>query len=101
MQSPPPSALSPSTPLFRSSGVLLTWPHAHGDWAPRLDAVEPVFCAIAREIARRERVLIACFDEAHRTHVADRKSTRLNSSHVKISYAVFCVKKQMCQIVSV
>src|SRR5690606_32888872 len=27
-------------------------------------------------------------------HVADRKSTRLNSSHVKISYAVFCLKKK-------
>src|SRR5690606_39991600 len=27
----------------------------------------------------------------------DRKSTRLNSSHVKISYAVFCVKKKKCQ----
>src|SRR5436309_15369015 len=28
-------------------------------------------------------------------HVADRKSTRLNSSHVKISYAVFCLKKKI------
>src|SRR5690606_41716089 len=28
-------------------------------------------------------------------HVLDRKSTRLNSSHVKISYAVFCLKKKM------
>src|SRR5436309_10953987 len=27
-------------------------------------------------------------------HHADRKSTRLNSSHVKISYAVFCLKKK-------
>src|SRR5690606_41536526 len=27
-------------------------------------------------------------------HVGDRKSTRLNSSHVKISYAVFCLKKK-------
>src|SRR3989442_8855074 len=27
-------------------------------------------------------------------HVADRKSTRLNSSHVRISYAVFCLKKK-------
>src|SRR5690606_41606404 len=27
-------------------------------------------------------------------HVTDRKSTRLNSSHVKISYAVFCLKKK-------
>src|SRR5690606_41554130 len=29
---------------------------------------------------------------AHRQHREDRKSTRLNSSHVKISYAVFCLK---------
>src|SRR6266511_3752995 len=29
-----------------------------------------------------------------RTRVQDRKSTRLNSSHVKISYAVFCLKKK-------
>src|SRR5690554_7659557 len=27
----------------------------------------------------------------------DRKSTRLNSSHVRISYAVFCLKKKTCQ----
>src|SRR5690606_39819902 len=37
-------------------------------------------------------------DEAHGAHFgfhpSDRKSTRLNSSHVKISYAVFCLKKQ-------
>src|SRR5690606_41425034 len=31
---------------------------------------------------------------AHAATVADRKSTRLNSSHVKISYAVFCLKKK-------
>lgn len=51
------------------SGVMLTWPHPGGDWAPRLAAVEPVFATIAREIARRERVLIACHDAAHRAHV--------------------------------
>lgn len=47
------------------SGVMLTWPHPHGDWASRLATVEPVFVAIAREVARRERVLISCYDEAH------------------------------------
>src|SRR5436309_9930436 len=31
---------------------------------------------------------------AHSASVEDRKSTRLNSSHVKISYAVFCLKKK-------
>src|SRR5690554_7444639 len=35
------------------------------------------------------------WDDAESTHiVADRKSTRLNSSHVRISYAVFCLKKK-------
>src|SRR5690606_41074001 len=39
---------------------------------------------------------------AHRRHasrpVRDRKSTRLNSSHVKISYAVLCLKKKTCRV---
>src|SRR5690606_41606036 len=34
------------------------------------------------------------FDSVDFTSVLDRKSTRLNSSHVKISYAVFCLKKK-------
>src|SRR5690606_12777297 len=36
--------------------------------------------------------------EAGRPLAADRKSTRLNSSHVKISYAVFCLKKKKKKI---
>src|SRR5699024_12328775 len=35
-----------------------------------------------------------CFDEVYAFH-RDRKSTRLNSSHVSISYAVFCLKKKI------
>ncbi|QKT04867.1 agmatine deiminase family protein [Ectothiorhodospiraceae bacterium 2226] len=53
------------------SGVMLTWPHAASDWAPRLAEVEPVFVAIAREVGRREHVLVSCRDAAHRAHVAD------------------------------
>src|SRR2546426_7583240 len=33
-------------------------------------------------------------DLGHRSHASDRKSTRLNSSHLVISYAVFCLKKK-------
>src|SRR5207302_9212087 len=33
-------------------------------------------------------------ERRHPRHTEDRKSTRLNSSHVKISYAVFCLKKK-------
>ncbi len=51
------------------SGVMLTWPHAHSDWGPRLAAAEAVFLALAREIARREPLLVVCFDAAHRDEV--------------------------------
>src|SRR5690606_34710343 len=39
-------------------------------------------------------VLTAVSDKKQLGNVLDRKSTRLNSSHVKISYAVFCLKKK-------
>ncbi len=44
------------------SGVQLTWPHADTDWRDRLDEVVPCFVTLAREIARRERLLIVCPD---------------------------------------
>src|SRR5207249_7780137 len=46
------------------------------------------------ESIRRERSDVEQELERLRTQVQDRKSTRLNSSHVSISYAVFCLKKK-------
>ena len=51
------------------SGVMLTWPHVHGDWAKHLKRVEPVFTEIARQVALREKVLISCYDKGHREHI--------------------------------
>ncbi len=51
------------------SGIMLTWPHEQGDWAPLLARVEPVFTRIASEISHREGVLIVCHDEPLRRHV--------------------------------
>src|SRR5206468_12086587 len=69
---PPTSTLFPYTTLFRS-----------------------------REARHVEAVHVAALDEAKarfvsddRSDKADRKSTRLNSSHDQISYAVFCLKKK-------
>src|SRR6266704_2442410 len=62
---PPRSTLFPYTTLFRSPPVPVTLPVQHK--AP---------CNIKHG------------------HAGDRKSTRLNSSHVSISYAVFCLKKK-------
>src|SRR5688500_19227377 len=66
MRRPPSSTLFPYTTLFRS------WPRSRAF---------PLACsrnAVARDRRARE----------------DRKSTRLNSSHLVISYAVFCLKKK-------
>lgn len=49
--------------------VLLTWPHAASDWQPWLVQVDPVFVEIARQVCRRERLIVSCFDSAHRDHV--------------------------------
>lgn len=51
------------------AGVMLTWPHAGTDWAPALPRVEPVFVEIARQIALREPVVIACHDAEVAAHV--------------------------------
>src|SRR5436309_8907481 len=69
---PPRSTLFPYTTLFRSS----TSSTLYGSSS----------CSKRRRASSREI--------SSRFHSRDRKSTRLNSSHVKISYAVFCLKKK-------
>lgn len=44
------------------SAIQLTWPHENTDWAPILGEVIPCFVAIAREIIKREQLLIVCTD---------------------------------------
>src|SRR5205085_10056186 len=50
-------------------------------------------CAIAQGRGIRQFFLASLFDDAVEL-LQDRKSTRLNSSHSQISYAVFCLKKK-------
>ena len=42
------------------SGVLLTWPHQDTDWAPYLDEVVSCFVSIAKEVLKREKLIIVC-----------------------------------------
>src|SRR2546426_6140977 len=77
---PPRSTLFPYTTLFRSS----VW--------PAMGAV-PMTASVSGEM------IGSCSFEAGGSHSpsmmnGDRKSTRLNSSHLVISYAVFCLKKK-------
>src|SRR5688572_31799387 len=80
---PPRSTLFPYTTLFRSPGA---YPH------PQVLGRTP---AILGEQRKRHRILPEVEQHDVRLVVLlDRKSTRLNSSHSQISYAVFCLKKK-------
>src|SRR5260221_3836291 len=75
---PPRSTLFPYTTLFRSRENLFLL----------RGAAEPTEHLDAQRKCRK--TLLKCFEMLER----DRKSTRLNSSHTVISYAVFCLKKE-------
>src|SRR5256885_7203341 len=82
---PPRSTLFPYTTLFRS--VLPTeQDRQHGDQHAHHRVLRPEF---ASDVHMGETETHAGGDG-----VGDRKSTRLNSSHLVISYAVFCLKKK-------
>src|SRR3712207_8610335 len=91
---PPRSTLFPYTTLFRSD------PHRLGGIA--VEGLKVVLVSLATEPA----VEVDVVDQPGRRPedavplpaVQDRKSTRLNSSHANISYAVFCLKKKRSSI---
>src|SRR5207253_6378080 len=87
---PPTPTLFPYTTLFRSAAGIVDFARA------RLQEELPEH---VREISGVKIVadLFAPIAE-HRVRGPDRKSTRLNSSHVAISYAVFCLKKKKKKI---
>src|SRR5256885_3961520 len=84
---PPRSTLFPYTTLFRSDHAVLERPD-RGDRAGR-----PAEHALGLD-AHRVDLARARVDSDHGRLGEDRKSTRLNSSHLVISYAVFCLKKK-------
>src|SRR3712207_7448447 len=88
---PPRSTLFPYTTLFRSGLLAARDDHVHAPLVrPELARPEPRDRVHNRDDVRggpREAL-----DVVH--GAGDRKSTRLNSSHANISYAVFCLKKK-------
>src|SRR5439155_22242870 len=85
---PPTSTLFPYTTLFRSEISRRSVP-VH---LPSLPLVHPPSPAAACPACRCHNVESP--RQAGHAAAGDRKSTRLNSSHVAISYAVFCLKKK-------
>src|SRR5690606_41466678 len=96
LRRPPRSTLFPYTTLFRSCRTALAYRGVSHLTMPVDMQSMPVSRA---ERSKRNVPGHAGNLMAEGAHIAteDRKSTRLNSSHVKISYAVFCLKKKKRQ----
>src|SRR3712207_8752425 len=91
---PPRSTLFPYTTLFRSYILFIGPPEHDADWSD--EGVEGVHRFLSRLWRNSAEVADTTPDEPPPDDPvgADRKSTRLNSSHANISYAVFCLKKK-------
>src|SRR5260221_10088020 len=97
---PPRSTLFPYTTLFRSdvSGESLRLygisrcPACSGESAIKADRPRTERCDLKQ--ATRHHHVLEKMDHLILVGKVDRKSTRLNSSHTVISYAVFCLKKK-------
>src|SRR3712207_7405403 len=97
---PPRSTLFPYTTLFRSlRGRRVRVAVEHGA-AHLIGGGDDAVRHLARierhtdDAGRRDQHLFGIAAERARNFGRDRKSTRLNSSHANISYAVFCLKKK-------
>src|SRR2546427_8064466 len=90
---PPRSTLFPYTTLFRSLTVRenLRMGALSGDGS-RFAELLQIFPRLGERLGQRGGSLSG--GEQQILAIADRKSTRLNSSHSHISYAVFCLKKK-------
>src|SRR2546422_3988149 len=91
---PPRSTLFPYTTLFRSNSAF----RREGAAVSRIQVQGLIVCSqrlLRSAESPQERAFRIPRPSVHRVHAArDRKSTRLNSSHGYISYAVFCLKKK-------
>src|SRR5688572_31860786 len=87
IRQPPRSTLFPYTTLFRSRGSASIKNHGAIAFEDLFTGDQPSAGAAASVVAPINFLLRNAFE-------GDRKSTRLNSSHSQISYAVFCLKKK-------
>src|SRR5687768_17824083 len=95
LRRPPRSTLFPYTTLFRSRGIVADQ-HAAFAGGHVLVGIEAEGADVAEAAARAAAAGLADDFGGVLDHFqpVDRKSTRLNSSHGYISYAVFCLKKK-------
>src|SRR3712207_7267610 len=91
---PPRSTLFPYTTLFRSGPLAFSRAQLARLRRRRTDDGMPVVLIAGETTEKAAPPAVVLGEENKIRQVLDRKSTRLNSSHANISYAVFCLKKK-------
>src|SRR5438132_8823506 len=101
LRHPPRSTLFPYTTLFRS--IDAPDPKFHVESVATLCSLRPfvlhTFTIVRMQLLRPAVTKLQ--NEWAQATERDRKSTRLNSSHTVISYAVFCLKKRKQQVIKI
>lgn len=69
------------------AGIMLTWPHAHSDWADHLQATHEAFADFAAALVRFGPLLIVCYDQPHLDEVQSALSAR-KAAFDRISFAL-------------
>src|SRR3712207_8648409 len=92
---PPRSTLFPYTTLFRSQLLQAENERKDAEAAYRAAQAPGAAGALAEKDGRSQDSAEAKLAALKEKRSQDRKSTRLNSSHANISYAVFCLKKKI------
>src|SRR5258707_10013803 len=97
---PPRSTLFPYTTLFRSPKAVQSpaQPSVTSSPTNNMDARAQVQSAAIKRVEAKTTEVPTPTTASPRHGQQDRKSTRLNSSHANISYAVFCLKKKKKKI---
>src|SRR5256885_13337716 len=96
---PPRSTLFPYTTLFRSSQAIFGVLTAASTLYALLSGIRDTADCLSWEKREGSLGLLFLTDlKGYDVVLGDRKSTRLNSSHLVISYAVFCLKKKIYSV---
>src|SRR2546430_9656671 len=92
---PPRSTLFPYTTLFRSNS------EPHSRKLLDTESIEIIGEILIQFFPNKELQPMTLFFSNSKPRAGDRKSTRLNSSHSQISYAVFCLKKKNMHYIAI
>lgn len=67
------------------AAILLTWPHQNSIWADTLKDIDDLFVNVTKEIIKREKVIISCYNQTHLQHIRNLLSAaKINFEQIRL-----------------